>query len=44
MTLRSLGLIAMLVTSPAYGDEAMTVAQDLARKISLESSYEGATV
>ena len=32
MTLRSLGLIAMLVTSPAYADEAMTVAQDLATK------------
>ena len=32
MKLRSLGLIAMLVTSPAYADEAMTVAQDVASK------------
>jgi hypothetical protein len=32
MKLRSLGLIAMLVTSPAYADEAMTVAQDIASK------------
>jgi uncharacterized protein (TIGR02246 family) len=32
MKLRSLGLLAMLVTSPAYADEAMTVAQDLASK------------
>ena len=32
MKLRSLGLIGMLVTSPAYADEAMTVAQDVASK------------
>src|ERR1700730_10766594 len=32
MKLRSLGLVAMLVTSPAYADEAMTVAQDIASK------------
>jgi hypothetical protein len=32
MKLRSLGLVAMLITSPAYADEAMTVAQDIASK------------
>jgi hypothetical protein len=32
MKLRSLGLIAMPVTSPAYADEAMTVAQDIGSK------------
>ncbi len=32
MKLRSLGLVAMLVTSPAYADEAMTVAQDIVSK------------
>jgi len=32
MKLRPLGLIAMLVTPPAYADEAMTVAQDIASK------------
>jgi uncharacterized protein (TIGR02246 family) len=32
MKLRSFGLVAMLVTSPAYADEAMTVAQDIASK------------
>ena len=32
MKLRLLGLVAMLVTSPAYADEAMTVAQDIVSK------------
>jgi SnoaL-like domain len=32
MKLCSLGLLAMLVTSPAYADEAMTVAQDIVSK------------
>jgi uncharacterized protein (TIGR02246 family) len=32
MKLRSLGLVAMLITSPAYADEAMTVVQDLGSK------------
>jgi uncharacterized protein (TIGR02246 family) len=32
MELRSLGLVAMLIASPAYADEAMTVVQDLGSK------------
>lgn len=32
MKLRSLGLVAILFASPAYADEATTVAQDLATK------------
>src|SRR5438105_3270777 len=32
MRLRSLGLVATLITSPAYADEAMTVVQDLGSK------------
>jgi ketosteroid isomerase-like protein len=32
MKLRFLGLVAMLITSPAYADEAMTVVQDIGSK------------
>jgi uncharacterized protein (TIGR02246 family) len=32
MKLRSLGLLAILVTSPAYADDAMTVLQDIGSK------------
>ena len=32
MMLRLLGVVAMLITSPAYADEAMTVVQDLGSK------------
>ena len=32
MKLCSLGLVAMVITSPAYADEAMTVIQDLGSK------------
>jgi uncharacterized protein (TIGR02246 family) len=32
MKLRFLGLVAMLITSPAYADEAMTVIQDIGSK------------